>query len=182
MNRLAAIALGSNLASPWGDRAATLREAVKRVAALGELRALSSFLDTAPVGYTDQPNFLNAAMLLETNLEPHDLLHALLAIECAMGRDRAAVVADPDQVAAAQSDAFRSGNAPIKGPRIIDLDLLLMDDIVLATDDLSLPHPAMAKRRFVLEPLAEIAPTLLDPISRRTVAQLLARLLGRIDI
>jgi 2-amino-4-hydroxy-6-hydroxymethyldihydropteridine diphosphokinase len=83
-------------------------------------------------------------------------MRALLGIERAMGRDRASV----------QS----------KGPRIIDLDLLLMDDVVLVTDELTLPHPAMAERRFVLEPLAEIAPAMVDPLSGRAVAELLARL------
>ena len=156
MRRIAAIALGSNLASPWGDREANLREAIARVAKLGEVRAVSSFHDTAPVGFTEQPNFLNAAMLLDTELEPVELMRALLAIERAMGRDRASV--------------------PAKGPRMIDLDLLLMDDVVLQTDELTLPHPAMAERRFVLEPLAEIAPAMINPGSGRTAAELLARL------
>ncbi len=154
MTRVAAIALGSNLASEWGDRAANLREAVRRVKRLGQVRAVSRFYDTAPVGYTDQPNFLNAAMLLETELEPVELMRALLAVERAMGRDRAAAVA--------------------KGPRVIDLDLLLMDDVVMVTEELTLPHPAMAQRRFVLEPLKQIAPTLVDPLSGRTVAEMLA--------
>ena len=169
MRRIAAIALGSNLASPWGDREANLREAVARVEKLGEVRGVSSFHDTAPVGYADQPNFLNGAMLLETEQEPVELMRALLAIERAMGRDRAPVV----------TDAAQSGTVPIKGPRIIDLDLLLMDDLVLDADELTLPHPAMAERRFVLEPLAEIAPAMGDPVSGRTVAEMLARLAGR---
>jgi 2-amino-4-hydroxy-6-hydroxymethyldihydropteridine diphosphokinase len=156
VTRVAAIALGSNLASEWGDRAANLREAVRRVKRLGQVRAVSRFYDTAPVGYTDQPNFLNAAMLLETELEPVELMRALLAIERAMGRDRALAVA--------------------KGPRVIDLDLLLMDDVVMVTEELTLPHPAMAQRRFVLEPLKQIAPTLVDPLSGRTVAEMLATL------
>jgi len=160
---LAAIALGSNLSSRFGDRAANLREAVSRVASLGHIRAVSSFHDTAPVGYTDQPDFLNAALLLETGIGPRALLRALLAIEHAMGRDRASV--------------------PDKGPRIIDLDLLLVDDVTLAgasgPEDqpaLILPHPAMAERRFVLEPLAEIAPHMVEPTSGHTIAELLAKL------
>jgi 2-amino-4-hydroxy-6-hydroxymethyldihydropteridine diphosphokinase len=165
VRRIAAIALGSNLASPWGDRDANLREAVRRVEQLGQVRAVSSFYNTAPVGTTDQPNFLNGAMLLETEQEPVELMRALLAIEQAMGRDRAVV-----------TDAAQSGAAPIKGPRIIDLDLLLVDDVALDTDELTLPHPAMAERRFVLEPLAEIAPAMVDPVSGRTVAEMLARL------
>ena len=165
MTRLAAIALGSNLASPAGDRAANLHEAVKRVGGLGQVCAVSSFYSTAPVGFIDQPDFLNAALLLETELEPLDLMRALLAIERAMGRDRATAV--------------------VKGPRIIDLDLLLMGDVVfdnarspelLDSTELTLPHPAMAERRFVLEPLAEIAPDLIDPRSGLSVAQMLARL------
>ena len=156
MIRIAAIALGSNLSSPWGDREANLREAVARVAKLGRMRAVSSFHDTKPVGCTDQPNFLNGAMLLETELEPVELMRALLAIERTMGRDRASV--------------------PAKGPRTIDLDLLMMDDVVLHTHELTLPHPAMAERRFVLEPLAEIAPAMADPVSGRTVVEMLARL------
>ncbi len=155
MTRLAAIALGSNLTSQWGSPEANLREAIQRVRGLGQPRSVSSFYSTAPVGYLDQPNFTNAAMLLDTELQPLPLLHALLEIERTMGRDRSASV-------------------PSKGPRIIDLDLLLVDDIVLATPDLTLPHPAMAERRFVLEPLAEIAPSLVDPRSGRTIAELLA--------
>jgi 2-amino-4-hydroxy-6-hydroxymethyldihydropteridine diphosphokinase len=156
VTRLAAIALGSNLSSPWGDREANLREAAVRVARLGELRAVSSFYDTEPVGYVDQPRFLNGALLLATDLEPLTLMCALLAIEQSMGRDRT--------------------NVPQKGPRVIDLDLLLMEDVTLDTAELTLPHPAMAERRFVLEPLTEIAPTLIDPRSGRTIAELLVQL------
>jgi 2-amino-4-hydroxy-6-hydroxymethyldihydropteridine diphosphokinase len=153
---LAAIALGSNLASPYGDPEANLLEAVRRVGDLGHIRSVSSFYSTSPVGYTDQPDFLNAALLLETEFAAGELMHALLAIELAMGRNRSHAIA--------------------KGPRIIDLDLLLLDDVVLATPALTLPHPALAQRRFVLEPLTEIAPTLIDPLSGCTIAELLAGL------
>lgn len=152
----AAIALGSNLPSTFGDLEANLRRALTELSGLGRVLAVSSHLQTDPVGYTDQPRFVNAAAVLQTNLEPSALLHALLAIERRMGRDRSAVVP--------------------KGPRIIDLDLILFDDVVLETPGLTLPHPEMHRRRFVLEPLAEISPTWLHPILQLTVAELLAQL------
>jgi 2-amino-4-hydroxy-6-hydroxymethyldihydropteridine diphosphokinase len=155
---VAAIALGSNLASEYGGPEQNLREAIKRVGELGEVRAVSSWYDTAPVGFTEQPRFLNGALLLETELAPEALMRALLGIERAMGRDRAA--------------------APAKGPRVIDLDLLLMGDLVISSAELTLPHPAMAERRFVLEPLAEIAAEMVDPVSGRTVLAMLERLAG----
>ena len=156
LTRTAAIALGSNLDSGFGDRAANLREAVARAGDLGEVLRVSTFYHTAPVGYVDQPEFLNGALLLATDLEPREVLRGLLGIELAMGRDRTAV-AD-------------------KGPRVIDLDLLLMGDEVMQTAELTLPHPAMRQRRFVLEPLAEIAGEMVDPVSGLTVGELLGRL------
>jgi len=157
MKRLAAIALGSNLSSAWGGPAENIDEAVRRTKALGDLRAISSLRVTAPVGYTSQPDFTNAVLLLETHLEPLDLMHALLDIERAMGRDRSATV-------------------PPKGPRLIDLDLLLMEDVVLDTPELTLPHPELASRRFVLEPLAEIAPKMRHPLSGLSAAEMLRSL------
>ena len=129
-----AIALGSNLESPLGDREANLRAAVERLAALGNVLSVSSFYDTEPVGYVDQPRFLNGALLLETKQAPEDLMRALLAVERAMGRERTVA----------------------KGPRVIDLDLLLYGDTVMQTEALTLPHPAMQDRAFVLRPLRRL--------------------------
>ena len=153
MKELAAIALGSNLESRFGDREANLREAVRRIEALGEVRAVSSFYDTEPVGYLEQPRFLNGALLLETEIEPRALMRELLGVERAMGRERVGALA--------------------KGPRVIDLDLLLYGDWVLWAEELILPHPAMQGRRFVLEPLAEIAPEWVHPVLGVTVRELL---------
>ena len=127
---------------------------MQRLRSLGKVLAVSGFYDTAPVGYLDQPRFLNAATLLETELDPMALLDKLLAIEREMGRDRTRTVA--------------------KGPRVLDLDLILFGDLVMQTAALTVPHPAMRERRFVLEPLAEIAPEMIDPVSGKTMAELLA--------
>ena len=152
----AAIALGSNLTSTFGPPESNLLEALTRLATLGHITAVSTFHATDPVGYLDQPRFLNAAALLDTSLAPLDLLRQLLAFEHAMGRDRV--------------------NTPPKGPRIIDLDLLLYADKILQTSELTLPHPCLHERRFVLAPLAEIAPNLRHPTLHRTISDLLAQL------
>ncbi len=155
---VAAIALGSNIPSRFGDREANLREAIRRVGALGQVLAVSEFWDTAPVGLLEQPRFLNGAMLLRTEMEPVALMRALLEVERGMGRVR-----EPGMA---------------KGPRVIDLDLLLYGDAVIETAELTLPHPAMLQREFVLRPLAEIAPGMRHPAVGMTVRELLARLVG----
>jgi 2-amino-4-hydroxy-6-hydroxymethyldihydropteridine diphosphokinase len=134
------IGLGSNL----GDRAEALRAAVERLARLHRTRvlAVSSFRETEPVGYLDQPRFVNAVAAVETELDPWTLLEELLAIERGLGRTR---------------------EGPRFGPRTIDLDLLLYDELVLERPGLQIPHPRLHERAFVLEPLLELAPGLVVP-------------------
>ncbi len=149
---LAAIALGSNLASDLGPPVATLEEAVRRLGGIGTVEAVSGWIESDPVEVVDQPRFTNGALLLRTELKPLALLHALLEIERQLGRVRDGV--------------------PRKGPRTLDLDLLLYDDLVLNTEELTVPHPLMHQRAFVLEPLAEIGPELRHTVLGRTVREL----------
>jgi 2-amino-4-hydroxy-6-hydroxymethyldihydropteridine diphosphokinase len=147
------IALGSNLPSPAGSPRQTLDAAIQRLGELGQVTARSTYHSTEPVGYADQPEFLNAAIALETSLEPQLLLDRLLAIERDFGRDR-------------------SHGIP-NGPRTLDLDLILYGSRILFTPTLQLPHPRMAQRAFVLVPMAEIAPRLIHPALHRSMTQLL---------
>jgi 2-amino-4-hydroxy-6-hydroxymethyldihydropteridine diphosphokinase len=135
------VGLGSNL----GEREVTLRAAVKRMRALPdtEVSRVSSFRDTEPVGNLDQPRFLNGAVELETALSARALLGALLELERAFGRDRNA--------------------GPPLGPRTLDLDLLLYGDQTIDEPLLTVPHPRLHERRFVLEPLVELDPDLEIP-------------------
>ena len=134
------IGIGSNL----GERELTIRDALELLAADPELEveAVSSILETDPVGVVDQPRFLNAAIRLATDLAPRSLLERLLAVETQLGR-------------------VRTGER--YGPRTIDLDLLLYGDEIVDEPGLRVPHPRLAERRFVLEPLAELDPGLVVP-------------------
>jgi 2-amino-4-hydroxy-6-hydroxymethyldihydropteridine diphosphokinase len=147
------VGLGSNL----GDRESALRGAVEALEASPgvEVIAVSTFRDTAPVGFVDQPRFLNGVAVLETELPARRLLDLLLEVEARFGRDRAA--------------------SPPQGPRTLDLDLLLYGGARIEEEGLRIPHPRLHERAFVLEPLAEVAPGLEVP-GMAAVEALLARL------
>jgi len=147
------IALGANIAGPAGSPRETLEAALVRLEDLGSISARSTFYETEPVGYANQPAFLNGVAALETGIAPEALLERMLAIEREFGRDR-------------------SHGIP-NGPRTLDLDLLLYDDLILQSAMLELPHPRMAERAFVLVPLVEIAPELKHPVWRKSMKQLL---------
>lgn len=147
------VGLGSNL----GDRERTIRGAIEALAAERGVRvvAVSTLIDTEPVGPIDQPRFLNGVAELETTLAARDLLAVLLEVERRFGR--------------------RREGAPPQGPRTLDLDLLLFGQAEIDEPGLRVPHPRLHERRFVLEPLAELAPGLLVP-GRGDVESLLSGL------
>jgi len=144
------LALGTNL----GDREANLSQARKEISSIASIQKESSIYETPPWGVTDQPAFLNQVLAAETGLSPLELLTTIKDIEIKMGR--------------LPSERY--------GPRLIDIDILLYGDTVLDTPTLTLPHPRMAERAFVLVPLLEVAPDLGSPLTGELITDVLSRL------
>lgn len=146
MKKVVYLSLGSNV----GDRAANLHTAIEKIKTIGDVRAVSAFYETEPVEMTAQPWFLNCVVKLETEKMPRQLIAAILNLEQEMGRQR----------------------KQFKGPRSIDIDILLFGSSIVEIKGLTIPHPRMHERRFVLEPLAEIAPDARHPALKRTAREL----------
>jgi 2-amino-4-hydroxy-6-hydroxymethyldihydropteridine diphosphokinase len=149
--------IGGNL----GNRIAYLQQAIGLIQqTCGNIVHSSAIYETAAWGLTEQPSFYNQALALETSLAPEALMQQLLQIEEQMGRKRMVKM----------------------GPRIIDLDILLIDDLVISSGLLTLPHPALPFRRFALLPLCEIAPSLIHPVLHRSISQLLEECTDELDV
>ncbi len=154
---VAYLSLGSN----EGDRLQWLEKAIALISATcGTMQKRSAIYETAAWGITDQPDFLNMVITLETALSPTELLGAILQVETTLGRHRT-----------------------VKwGPRIIDIDILLYDDVTMDMPGLIIPHPFMQDRRFILIPLAEMAPQYMHPVLHKTVAALLAECPDKLEV
>jgi 2-amino-4-hydroxy-6-hydroxymethyldihydropteridine diphosphokinase len=153
------IGMGSNMPSRAGPPEATLAAAAARLESMGRVVARSSLYSTEPVGFADQPRFLNAVVVLETGLDPHALLAGLLRIEQEFGRDRSAGIRN--------------------GPRTLDLDILVFGDLSVSEPGLELPHPRMLERGFVMIPLAELASKYKTAKNLQTISRLLQLFLER---
>lgn len=153
--KLVYLGLGSNL----GDREALIRTALDSLSGPGlQLRRTSSVYETEPIGFRDQDWFLNCVAEFETDLFPRRLLHRMQKVELGMGRVRSVK----------------------NGPRIIDIDILLYGSVVMRTGELEIPHPRYRERRFTLAPLAELNPSMRDPVTGQTMAELLTALTGQV--
>jgi 2-amino-4-hydroxy-6-hydroxymethyldihydropteridine diphosphokinase len=149
--------IGGNL----GDRFFYLEEAKRQIEInCGHIVTSSSIYETAAWGITEQPNFLNQVLVIETMLIPENLLQKLLSIEEKMGRIR---------------------NIKL-GPRTIDIDILLIDDLIIRTNTLSVPHPALTERKFALIPLDEVAADLMHPVEKKSIQQLLLNCTDVLDV
>ena len=149
--------IGGNL----GNRSENLDQAIELIEkTCGSIVSKSSIYETAAWGLTEQPDFLNQVLVLQTKLEPENLMKQLLFIEEAMGRIRSIKM----------------------GPRTIDLDILLMEGIIVTTELLTLPHPALPKRRFALLPLSEVAPELIHPVEKKAISHLLKDCTDTLDV
>jgi 2-amino-4-hydroxy-6-hydroxymethyldihydropteridine diphosphokinase len=147
MDHIVYLALGSNL----GNRLANLKNAISNLPPQMEVKAKSPVYETPPWGYADQPPFLNQTVMARTYLEPEPLLAHLKRLETALGRE----------------PGF------INGPRVIDIDILFYDDLVIDSPPLAIPHPRLHQRAFVLVPLNDIAPELIHPVLEKSIGELL---------
>ena len=147
---IAYLALGTNIGNSRRNMITAAALLAERV---GDVLALSGFYETEPWGFQSENTFLNAALRLETSLSPLELLKATQQIEVEMGRTQKSNGTYHD--------------------RIIDIDILLYDDLILQTPELTLPHPLMQDRRFVMEPLLEIAPSVVHPVFKKTIVSLI---------
>jgi len=156
-NFTAYLLIGGNI----GERKSNLQTAAQKIEELcGNILQTSSIYETAAWGFTDQPNFYNQVLKLNTQLSPEKLMLQLLAIEETMGRKRMVKM----------------------GPRTIDLDILLIDDLIIHSELLHLPHPQLPNRRFALLPLAEIAPNLIHPVEKKTISTLLQQCKDNLNV